>query len=774
MRLLLTLTVLALLAPAARTADVPLAEGGQAKAVLCVPARLLDDAVKNPEQTTDRSSLAPEPMRRRLRESVRDLAAVLGRISGAKFDVVAGKPTPGDKRLPILVAEFAAEKFGPPKKSAPYKQGCTVVVAKDAVGLYGESDLAASYAVYGFLHQLGCRWYFPGDLGEVLPSRKTLSAAEGRLDDAPYTVCRTIWYCDADYARRNRVGGMTLNAGHNLEFAVPKELRKSNPEIRAVIGGKPHDHFIKWTHPLVADALVNAFLEQKKKDPAILSFSLSPDDGMSWDESDDRKFDAGDFDPSAGVVSKTDRLMVLANRVADRVTAKHPDALFGLLAYVDYFRPPVREKVPASVIPMIAPITYSRAHPMSDDNEPNNKALRQIIEGWAKVSPRISYYFYAWNLAELSGPNPMIAKWGHDVPYVYRKGNCRFWQPETITNFESCLHALYMGTRMAWNPDEKPADIVAELHRDLYGAAAKEMADYWHFIDDVWVKTPEYSGCGFGHLRRWTRGNLTKARTLIDKAAAAAKTDVEKQRIEMASASLALFDDFMKLREDLAAGSFAGLDERAKAYIAQLLKLGAQYEKNFAFGHGLGWAKDRNVNSSYFSAFYEATYKDAARLAKDYRPLTPTVRHFRFNPDKDKTGEKEGWFKSDFDDAKWRKTDVAVDTWSALELHNYMGSAWYRTKVSLDGNKGKKVLLWLGATDGRVKVFVNGRHVTHVGDKGAKADSFTGFCQPTTFDVTQEVGNGKEVTVALFCSREFLNELGTGGLLAPVRFYSEK
>src|SRR5205807_2360443 len=162
-----------------------------------------------------------------------------------------------------------------------------------------------------------------------------------------------------------------------------------------------------------------------------------------------------------------------------------------------------------------APITYSRAQPMSDDGEPNNKALRSIVEGWAKVSPRTSYYFYAWFLAELSGPNPMIAKWSHDVPYGYKKGNCRFWQPETTT-------------------------------------------------------------------------------------------DIEKQRIEMASESLSLFDDFMKLREDLAAGRFVGLDQRSKAYVARLLKLGAKYEKQYAFGHGLGWANERNVNCSYYNAFYKA------------------------------------------------------------------------------------------------------------------------------------------------------------------------
>jgi hypothetical protein len=758
-----------------RAKDVVLVAEGQPRVAIFVPLRVWDDAVKNPEPTPCWRTPKPEDQRRRLRESVRDFAGILQRIIGAKIDVVAGKPG-NDKRIPILIGEYADEVFGKPDKKYPFAQGFRITVGEKGVGLAGESDLATSYAIYTFLHNLGCRWYFPSELGEVLPSTKTLAVPEQNVVTGPYTVYRGLWYCDNDFARRNRMGGAELAAGHALEFTVPKELRKTNPEIRAMIGGKPHDHFVKWTHPLVAESIANAHLEALKKDPTTFSFSLSPDDGMSWDESDDKKFDAGDFDRSAGVVSKTDRLMVLANRVATKVTAKHPNVLFGILAYADYFRPPVREKLHPSVIPELAPITYSRAHPMSDDGEPNNKALRSIVEGWAKVAPRTSYYFYAWFLAELSGPNPMIAKWSHDIPYIYKKGNCRFWQPETITNFESCMHAHCLGLRLGWDPDQKPADIIDELHQKLYGSAAKEMAAYWQFIDDVWVKTPEYAGCGFGHLRRWTRDNMTKARTLMDAAIKAAKTDVEKQRVEMASESLSLFDDFMKLREDLAAGRFAGLDHREKAYIDRLVKLGARYEKQYAFGHGLNWATQRNVNCSYFNSFYKATYDDIARIAKDFTLVTPAIRHLRFATDEKKQGEKAGWAAPNFDDSKWRNTDCAVDTWSALGLHNYMGSAWYRTKLTLPAlPAGKKVFLWIGATDGRVKVFVNGKHVPHVGPEGKKADDFTGYCQPASFDITSALdGTRKEQQLSLFCTREFLNELGTGGLLSPVVIYRDK
>ena len=53
-----------------------------------------------------------------------------------------------------------------------------VVDAGKGVGLYGESMLADSYAVYTFLDQLGCRWFMPGELGEIIPQKTKLVVEE--------------------------------------------------------------------------------------------------------------------------------------------------------------------------------------------------------------------------------------------------------------------------------------------------------------------------------------------------------------------------------------------------------------------------------------------------------------------------------------------------------------------------------------------------------------------------------------------------------------------
>ena len=757
-------------------ADATLVENGQPRAALFVPARLLDDAVKNPEQPTAWKNLDAESERRRLRESVKDFAAILQRISGAKIDIVAGSPAPGDTRLPILVGELAEAKFGKPQKSAPYKQGLRIVVHDKAIGLIGESDLGTSYALYTLLDQLGCRWFMPTQQGEVLPSLKTLTLKNQDLSDAPYTICRGVWYCDDDFARRNRMGGLFLAANHALEFTVTKEFRKQHPEIRAVIGGKPNDHRLKWTHPLVAQAISDVCLETLKKNPDLGTFSLGPDDGMSWDESDDRKYDAGDFDPATGVISKTDRLIVLANRVAERVTKQFPNVKFGILAYVDYTRPPVREKVHPAVVPQIAPITFSRGQPMNDDGEPNNGAMRALVNGWAKAVPATSYYYYAYNLAEAATPNPMIAKWSFDVPYAYTNGNCRYWQPETIGNYESCLHALHLANRLAWNPSEKPADIIAELHTKFYGSAAKPMSAFWHAIDDMWVKTPEYSGCGFGHVRRFTPERLAAARKLIGEAQSAAKTDKEKFRVEMASQTLAQLELFMKLRRDLGDGKFATLADDSSKWISQMDALGTKYQPQFAFGR-FGWTGASTLHSIYFKDFYKFTYDDATRVARDYKILTsPLLRTWHYQIDKEKAGEAASWFKPEFDDSSWKTTDVAMETWSTLGHHNYMGSMWYRTKLTLpEIPADKKAYLWIGATDGHVKAFVNGRAVKYSGPKGEQLESFNGYCRPVSFDITAALkGGGAENQISLFCTRDFINELGTGGLIAPVAVYSDK
>jgi len=755
-----------------------LIDSGQARAAIYAPTDVINapDLKKDTNvqmDTTEAGNLV------RLRNSVRDLAKYLSMIGGAEVPIVDHMPEPNDKRVPILIGKFAAERFGEAPKTDTYGQGFRVVVNSQAIGLWGETDLANSYAIYELLHRLGCRWYVPGDMGEIIPvsSDKTLAVPHIDVTSAPYTYYRGVWFADNDFRRRNRLGGLNIAAGHALEGYITKEQRKEHPEWVGYNKGKAKHRRLKWSAPGVTDALADGILERLRTSPNRKSMSLSPDDGLGYDDTDDKKLDAGDWDPTVGDYSITDRQVWMCNRVIEKVTKEHPDMLFGMLAYGQSTRPPVNNKPHPNLIPEFAPITYRRAHPMTFDGVPGNEALRTAIKGWAKLSPKISYYFYGWFLADTHSPSPFITKWSEDLKFIYEHGNCRFWQPETMSNFESAMHALNLGIAMAWDPTIDPEALFAEMHEKYYGEAADEMTKYWYYIDSVWIDCPEYAGAGFGHLNRWREDKMIEARRLMNAALAAAKTPIVKQRIEMNDKSLQLFELFMKLRRDLANGKFEKIAEDAEHYFTWAQELSDEYKDQYAFS-GAHYLRNsgKTWNAKYFRAFYKRTYDDAGRIAKEGNILTKEpIRTWQFRIDPDKVGEARGWHEPGFDDIAWRQTDSCVDTLSTLGRHNYLGHMWYRTTVKLDKlPKDKKVYVWAGSVDGALKVFVNGKHVQCLNKKGELVDEHRGYCTAASFDATGVLQPG-ENQITILGKRDFINELGTPALLGtPVMVYSEK
>lgn len=746
--------------------DLLLSEKGTSRAEIVVDPAIMADDLKISAQTPFEERQA-EQQRQRLRESVRDLSLYLEKISGGKFPIVADPS--GNAVVPVLIGTRGVAVFGAAPVGDRAGQGWRVVVdSQRGVGLIGQTPLGTSYAVYELLHRLGCRWYMPSDLGEHIPPQQTIRLTECNDSGVPSTLYRGIWYGDEDFKRRIRQGGLLIHAGHALEGYVSKEQREAHPEWRAVIDEKPHAALLTWTRPEVRTAISESIIArlEKRYDTSV---SLSPYDGAKWDESYDTRHDAGDFDPGLQTVSKTDRLLVLCNEIAERVTKKYPDMLFGMLAYVDYTRPPVREKVHPAIVPQIAPITYNRAHPMTFADHPDGGTLKELVEGWAGKCEMMSHYWYGYNLAEITAPNPFITKWGTDIPLLM-KNNCRFWQPETLPNFETTLIGLNLGMRLAWDSSQKPEDIVSEIMRNFYGAAAEPMSAYWHHIDRAWIEGREYSGSGFGYLRIFTPEKLQRARQLMDEATAACRTPTEKARVLMASESLARFELLMQLRRDLAEGRLAELHSGAERWRTMSEELREKYKPQYAFNsHGGHFAL------SYFNAFFGKAFDEGSRIAAENKLLTAEnpLREWSYLKDPEQVGVEQKWFRPEHDSSSWKTTDTGTETWSTLGHHHDMGVMWYRRMVAVpEIPQGRNLLLWIPSTDGAVRVYVNGRHVPWQDTKtGESVEEFTGYCQPASFDITRYVKPGEPSQITLRCDRKFLNELGTGGLLAPPMLY---
>lgn len=710
----------------------------------------------------------------RLLESVKDLSACLEKMTGVAVPIYTRQPEKGDAALPIFIGAMADPVFGKFTMKTEFQQGWRLAVAAKGIGMQGESPEAISYAVYELLDQLGCRWYMPGELGEVIPQHATISLPAMDLQRAPQVVTRSVVYGDDAFKRRNRLGGFPYSAGHALEGYLTKEQLEQHPDWQAEIGGKRGlyknevGYRVCWANPEVAAAVADALVARLQKNylPVI---SLSPDDGANFCEcAKCRALDTGDRDPTMNCISVTDRYVHFCNQIAERVTQKFPRVKFGFLAYVQYTRPPVREKLHPSLIPQLAPITYCRAHTYLDPNCPSRPRIKPLLEGWGKVTKNLAMYEYSFHLAEVSAPFPTIKRNVDELPIQFKSG-VTMWTPETLTNFESVLPGLYLGIRMSWDPKADPRKILAEFYPTFYGAAAARMKDYWEYIDDCWAKSPEHAGAGFDYARRFTAARLEAMRAKMDAALAACRTPQETRRVQLQNDSLRQFELFMALRRNFVAGRFGKLEAGSQQWMDGNVRLGNAWKENSTFSLTT-WAP-QTLTNIYFKAFYLAAYADADRISRESLLLTAPLASWRYAADLDARAEARGWQRVDFDDAAWKITDPGVDTWADLGLLDYGGAVCYRTRVTApDLPAGKKVFLWISSTDGQVKVFLNGQHVPYVGG----AATAEGYCQPFSFDVTAQWKPNAENQVTIIGTHTFLNELGTGGLLGPVLFYREQ
>jgi hypothetical protein len=793
------------LTTSAMAGDVKLAAKGKSNCVIVVPPGTMAEDVKFDRKHKDYLERIAEIKRQLLRDSAKDLALYLGKMSGAEFEVVEALPK-GDRRTPIYVGTPAQKVFGPVGISKAKMFGFRVVAdAKRGIGLYGESEHGTSYAIYELLHRLGCRWYMPTELGEVVPSHPALTVPVMDEKRAPATEFRGMSQGGADWLRRNRftagkrigrlpgrIGngldydGVRINvsAGHNMLYRlIPKE---SGMRGRA----------LNWTDPKLAEVMANTMLDELKTHLAeVLAAGVPvryrlnmPDGQFPTEDPEERKHDPDPrvWEKAAGRWSITDRLILLTNRILERVTKVYPNISVETLGYVNHSSPPARYKPHPNISWTIAPIDFNRFHPMDWPDHVNEYWLRDMVQGWAQKGVPLGAYWYGINLAELSAPCPFIAKWGTDIRILLENNLVR-WGPETMNGWDSMLPGYYLAARMTFDRAETPKAILDDLWTNFYGPAAEPMARYWTGIDKAYLEARQYAGSPYGYLKIFTPEVMKAARADLAAAlkAAGKPNGAFHRRVKLIDESFGLFEQFMAMRNDWADGKLAKLDTDYEAWRTALL---AQVKRYSDPADGT-YVQGRHGNPRWADSMIRPGYADGTRMEREFTRLgAPMVEwKWKYNPGPEK--DSLFWTAPGYDDKDWPTLHVVRDTWSSIGHHLSMtdkasgksGRMVYRTSqkvVTLP--KGKKAFLWIGMTDGSAKVFVNGKHIKYVVPKKTKKheagdvlDALTGYCKPASLDITGALKQG-ENQITILAERLHLNELGTGGIMGPVVLYREK
>lgn len=434
--------------------------------------------------------VVPDDAAPTVRETARDLADIIARISGATMPIAS---TVGDAPALVLGVQDRDRSLQP----------LAYHVWRDAHTLYfsGGSDQGVVNGVYAFLEQeLGCRWYVPGPLGEYIPKRETIRVGDLDMRNEPDFESITGFGRHPDeatgrlWSRRNRLDGFPQYFhSHNWSQIVPPQLLDERPELFALVGKKRNPKQFCTTHSDALQMAVSAARKYLDEHPEMESFSLSPGDFRGFCRCErcralDNEIGVDPFIPGG---SMTDRLVTFFNQVAAEVVKTHPGRRLAFYAYMNYTRPPEVVKPHPMLLPVLVhtPWDYCMNHPIDDQDCERNRLFAEAVVGWNKLTPKLYLYDY-WAHYQLCGHHGVVHNIRRDLPWLRRHGVIGFYGEMHPQRWTQPLN-FYVPARIAWDIDADVDAIAAEFYEHMFGPAASAISELARMFEDAMAGVPK-------------------------------------------------------------------------------------------------------------------------------------------------------------------------------------------------------------------------------------------------------------------------------------------
>ena len=470
--------------------DFLIAENGTAKAVIVIP-----------EEPSDKVRAAAE-----------DLQAYLEKITGARLAIENDAADLSGKNG-ILV--------GPTKQTAamgieqpagyPNKERVILKRDKNYVALLGNDDMryeGTADAVTMFLENLGCGWYGPQELWQVVPEYPTLAVGELDIEHTPQFRSRqnNVYNSNDVLARRWYLGGDQTHIGHGITALIPrKDYAAAHPEWFALVDGKRDPMSVEWwqydyTNPELAAETAKKVLEKWDADPQMTNYSLAANDG--WEEG------WCECETCAAVGNATDQILTFANRVAEIVSEKYPDKTISILSYHNSFFPPEKVKAHPNVevmfcretsmtIPLdlgeeilgknaITHNTYTQSW-LGNFQEFIQKPELQHVSIWewyCIAAERPLWKDVPWVQGSVATRNHALWK-QNGAEYVFYDQGPASWHRETDESYPLRWPLWFVAAKGMWDGSLTGEQILYDSCRKLYGSAAEEMYDYYKALADT-------------------------------------------------------------------------------------------------------------------------------------------------------------------------------------------------------------------------------------------------------------------------------------------------
>jgi hypothetical protein len=658
-----------------------------------------------------------------------------------------------------------------------------------------DSD-AAIRSVARFLEvEFGCRFFTNLDWGRNYPkNQSTLTVMTQDFTEKPSITSRSIWGANGAFRHAywsvwNGGGGESVPSSHSWHFIPDEEFDKHPEYFRMDDKGQR----VKGPWPNLGNPDVRKrFIEWalQASDNGNRNLSMSPPDDHRFDYSPEaQKYDNPSvIDPSSGLVSMTDRFMTLVNEAAKAIYAKNPKAKLGFYAYSDYTLPPTKpelDKISPNIMVNIAPIRFSRYHPIGHPNSESTQALRDIIEGWGKRATMLGYRTYNYNLAEVMTPYSKISTWAHDLPYL-KERKCISYNFESFDCWELSAPHLYLSIRLAYDPTQDPWAIMADFLDKFYGPAAEPMEKYWMAVDSTWINLHTEAGSIHALPEVYTPENIKKFEGYLAQAEQMAKPAPEfAYRVDLAKRGLQRAKYWRAWYDALIAGN---ADEAQKVYDQWTAAVNESFSKRNANDYEMTYLR-RFIGGNTANAYAAVHPKEAVPGETKPGPLVkgkpgkpvqvfkdlPARKCIAVLPDEwkyntqaalVKAGVKTDPFVPSFYDADWKTVKTYSNTLNGQGFPEYLGVMWYRTTFKAPADATGNLWLHFTKADRKVTVYINGKQVGP-----PDSEAFKGV----TIDLGTDSGikPGQDVQITVKVDHIPLPELYLGGIVMPIHLIKQ-
>jgi hypothetical protein len=369
-------------------------------------------------------------------------------------------------------------------------------------------------AVYEFLRGLGVRWYFPGEIGEVVPKTPDIVLPKVDKTVKPDFALRHLYIYFNDFRRGSkdyvmwqlRMGLNEKNGfggGHGLINVHMRD--KSHPEYFALYKGNraTGEPYGMGTPCFSSEGLIAETVKYCqavfKVYPEEQVLSIAPVDGYGvMCECDLCKGKATRERGWNGMLS--DYVWSFMDRVAKEVYKTNPGKKLSNLSYSVYQLPP--EKMDKFSPNLGAIICRWR----SDFHDPKTRdEFNKMTGAWLEKLPSQDIYIWDYYLHN-RGDGPWMAVpvyYPHiiadDLRFLKGKSRGEFievsevwqrkepsWHPMAANHLN-----LYVTSRLYWDANQDVDALLAEYYEKFYGPAAKEMKAFIEYAEANWMKAPK-------------------------------------------------------------------------------------------------------------------------------------------------------------------------------------------------------------------------------------------------------------------------------------------